>query len=295
MKTPNVIAAFAQHHSFDAAALLVEERDGIQCAVDCHNAVNDGYASLSSAVLEQDLAVGLIWQLYERCTERVYGALVAMATSCPASSEVVSRSAIEATVTIRYILRDRDKHLASFLQNHVNQAERQEKEWRKEAEQLEETAKAAHLEACDYRRQGIGAIKEYVDMINSRLVPSANVPAWPNISSRFRTVGDGIGYRTVYARLCTETHFDAEETLRYFIGTVNGTEDLERMGIETRAHLTNSITGLRALARREWVNTRRLLVRKPREASVLRGEEVSLPSMRLAASARSHPRPPSRT
>ena len=42
MKTTTVIAAFAQHHSFDAATLLVEERDGIQCAVDRHNAVNDG-------------------------------------------------------------------------------------------------------------------------------------------------------------------------------------------------------------------------------------------------------------
>jgi hypothetical protein len=42
-----------------------------------------------------------------------------------------------------------------------------------------------------------------------------------------------VAYRTVYARLCAEPHFDAEETLRYFIGTVNGAEHLERMGVET--------------------------------------------------------------
>ena len=140
---------------------------------------------------------------------------------------------IEATVTIRYILRDRNGHLASFLQNHVKEAERQEKEWRKDAEQLEESAKATHLDACEYRRQGIAAIKQYVDMINSRLVPSAIVPAWPNISLRFRAIGEGIEYRTVYARLCAEPHFDAEEMLRYFIETVNGAEYLERMGVET--------------------------------------------------------------
>ena len=212
---------------------MVEELDAIQCAVDCHSAINDGYVNLPQPVLEQDLAVGLMWQLYERCTERVYGAIVAMATSCAASSEIVARATIEATVTIRYILRDRNGRLASFLQNHLDQAEWQEKQWRKAAEQLLGSDRVLHLAACDYRRQGIAAMSKCVGMINSQLVPSASVPTWPTIALRFRAVGDGIAYRTFYARLCSEPHFDAEETLRYFIGKVVRPELLEPMAVET--------------------------------------------------------------
>ena len=79
MTSRNAITAFAEQHSFNAAALQAEEFDAIQCAVDCHNAINDGYMSLPASILEDDLTVGFIWQLYERCTERVFGALAAMA------------------------------------------------------------------------------------------------------------------------------------------------------------------------------------------------------------------------
>src|SRR4051812_7813464 len=123
MKTHDATAAFARDHVFDTRALAVEERDAIRCVVDCHKAVNDGYVRLPQAVLEQDPGVGLLWQLYERCTEQVQGALVAMATACPTSSEVLARVSLEATVTVRYILGDRNPRLASYLVDHVVQTE----------------------------------------------------------------------------------------------------------------------------------------------------------------------------
>jgi hypothetical protein len=58
--------------------------------------------------------------------------------------------------------------------------------------------------------------------------------AWPNIADRFRDIGEESGYRTVYARLCSQSHGDAEETLRYFIGVSSGNQKLiEKMSIET--------------------------------------------------------------
>lgn len=233
MTPDDATAAFAELHTFSAVDLLLEERDAIRCVVDCHNDINEGYANLPSAVLERDMAVGLIWQLYERCTEQIHGALVAITTSCAAASEVVARASLEATVTLRYILGDRNRRLASFLQNHLDQTERQEKQWRKAAEQLRGHEKSIHLAACDYRRQGNAATKTFVAMINSKLVPSAGIPAWPNIASRFETIGQGIAYRTFYARLCAEPHFDAEATLHYFIGQVTSPEVFEKMAVET--------------------------------------------------------------
>ena len=233
MPLRNAIISFAEQHSFDASALLTEELDAIQCAVDCREAVHDGYAHLPSAVIEQDPSVGFVLQLYERCTERAYGALVAMATAGAASSEILSRATVEATVTIRYILRDRNVRLASFFQNHIDQAERQEKEWRKVTHRVEGAQRSTYSDACDYRLQGIAAAKKYVEMINSQLVPSGPIPAWPTIASRFSAVGDDIAYRTFYARLCAEAHFDAEETLRYFVGTMMTPQLLEAMAVET--------------------------------------------------------------
>ena len=158
MTSRNAITAFAEQHSFNPAALQAEELDAIQCAVDCHSAINDGYMSLPASMLEEDLTVGFIWQLYERCTERVFGALAAMAKSCVASSEIVARAAIEATVSIRYILRDRHARLASFFQDHLDQAQRQERGWRQEANRLGEPDRTAHLVSCDYRREGVQAM-----------------------------------------------------------------------------------------------------------------------------------------
>jgi hypothetical protein len=41
------------------------------------------------------------------------------------------------------------------------------------------------------------------------------------------------GYRTFYARMSSEVHADAEETLRYFIGTLGTPEQFEAMALET--------------------------------------------------------------
>jgi hypothetical protein len=234
MTPSDAIADFAHYHALDVGALLVEERDAIRCTVDCHNAINDGYAHLPDSILEREPGVGLLWQLYERCTEHIHGALVAMATACPASSEVLARSSLEATVAIRYILGDRNPRLASFFQNHVKQSESQEQKWRKSAEQLLGQEKSIHLGACDYRRQGIEAMKSFVDMINRQMVPTSDVPPWPrSIAELFEKIGEGIKYRTFYARLSTAVHFDAEETLRYFIGVTTSPEIVEKLSVET--------------------------------------------------------------
>lgn len=227
------VIAFANCHFFDASELPEEELDAIRCMVSCHNAIAEGYAHLPTNILEEDPAVGPIWQLYERCYERICGAIVAFATACVAASEIVARASIEASTTFRYILQDRNPRLASFLRNHVEQAEKQLKQWRKAAEGLQGNEKAIHIAACEHRRQGITVMNTMVEEINSWIVRSAPVPVWPSIAARFEALGEAIQYRTFYTRLCAEPHFDAEETLRYFIGTTSSRERSEAMAIET--------------------------------------------------------------
>ena len=57
---------------------------------------------------------------------------------------------------------------------------------------------------------------------------------WPSkIADRFAGSEDSATYRTVYVRLCSETHFDAEETLRYILAKVGGDALMRRMALET--------------------------------------------------------------
>jgi uncharacterized protein DUF5677 len=234
MKPDDAVAEFARYHALNTRDLLLEERAGIACVADCHNAINEGYVNLPSDVLDRDICVGLLWQLYERCTEQIQGALVAMVTACPASSEVLARASLEATVAVRYILGDRNTRMASFLKDHIDRAERQEKYWRKDVEQLAKgQERSIHLAACDYRRQGISAMKSIVEPLIAQLVPSGRVRPWGTIESRFQKIGKNLSYRTIYARVCAEPHFDAEATLRYFIGTITSPEILNKLAVET--------------------------------------------------------------
>jgi len=233
MKSKDLVSQFARTHALDIQSLPIEESDAIYCVYACHEEICKGYSQLPSTVLEVDQAVGILWQLYERCTEQVHGAIVAMTTACAASSEVLARVSLEAAITIRYILGDRNPRLAAFFQNHIAQADRQVDQWLKIAERAKGIEKTINIEACQYRRRYVSAIKNFVDSINSQLVPSGSVPSWPNIACRFEAVGENMLYRTFYGRLCAETHFDAEETLRYFIGKAISTEHLEKIAIET--------------------------------------------------------------
>lgn len=64
----------------------------------------------------------------------------------------------------------------------------------------------------------------------------AKVP-WPSIADRFKALNLEVNYRTIYTRLCAETHSDPEETLRYYIGKVSGDPQLlGRMAVETIAY-----------------------------------------------------------
>lgn len=58
--------------------------------------------------------------------------------------------------------------------------------------------------------------------------------SWPNVAARFEAIGDAVGYRTVYSRMSSLVHSDAEETIRYFMGRICDDDNLlEQMSLET--------------------------------------------------------------
>lgn len=234
MRPLDLVLDFGHHHYCDLGSLPLEEMEAIQCVCECHNAISEGYAGLPPSVFEKEPSIGFLWQLFERCTEHVHGGLVAIATSCAASSEVLARVILEATTTIRYILLDRNPRLAAYLQRYCTQSDRQTAQWMKAAENLPGSLSAIHIEAGQYRKQALFHLKNFANSIIAELVPSGTVPAWPsNAAALFEALGGEMTYRTFYARLCAETHLDAEETLRYIIGKIAAEELVEKMAVET--------------------------------------------------------------
>ncbi len=59
---------------------------------------------------------------------------------------------------------------------------------------------------------------------------------WPDIATRFKAIGEEISYRTTYARLCSQTHADAEDTITYIVYKCSGGDArIDQMAAETIA------------------------------------------------------------
>lgn len=225
---------FSRQHSVLLDALPEAERHGIYHTLRCQDVLDADLATLSADVLSSDAVIGVVRQLLARCAEHVEGALAAFATSSGASAELISRVAIESAVTIRFILRDPHPRLAAYLRHYVDDVDKQVRHWRKVAGSLPGDTQLVHEAACDQREASNRAMRSFVDRLEQELLGSRPPEKWPaQVSERFRELDDEVTYRTVYARLCSETHFDAEETLRYGLGQLGGDELLERMALET--------------------------------------------------------------
>ena len=230
----SVLERFSKQHSVLLDALPEAERLGIYYTLRCHDALDAGLAALSADILSSDVVVGVARQLLARCAEHVEGALAAFATSSVASAELIARVAIESSVTIRFILRDPHSRLAAYFRHHVDDVDKQVRHWRNVAASLPGNAKRIHETACDQRDAANRAMRSFVDRLEEELIGSRAPEKWPaQVSERFKQLDDEVTYRTVYARLCSETHFDAEETLRYGLGQLGGDDLLERMALET--------------------------------------------------------------
>ena len=193
-----------------------------------------GFASASEMLLN-DPTSGLLFNMLNRNFEVVEGALVAFLSECGPTSELSSRAAIEFAGSLMYILRgDRRVRLVAYLYDYITGVRLQVKRWRDTIAKLPVAAREDHHSAVALREQANEALSGIVDQIRVSFGVSAQVEIWPSVAGRFEAIAAAGHYRTVYARLSSQTHSDAEETLRYFVGVMSGSEELmNKMGIET--------------------------------------------------------------
>ena len=232
------LGAFVRRHNLRASPAVDAENSAIYWLSEANILVNQGYGRCTDGTFEAEPAIGLLLNLLHRAFEHMDAALVAFCTNSGASSEALARVATELSVSVRYILLgQRESRLLAFLQQYANEEDRRLRNWTEAANELQEQLeKEQHLAAIAHRGSGIKVIHEIVSMLRHEFGQRVTLvdERWPSVYSRFEAVGDAPGYRTVYSRMSSQIHSDAEETIRHLMAKTSNDEKLmETMGYET--------------------------------------------------------------
>lgn len=165
---------------------------------------------------------------YEYCCG-VFGAfLIGQIPSC----EALCRTAIEGSVNLHYIsLGDSMTKQISYFKNHIETERKQNKNWKRSIEDstYSDEAKAEHLQRISDKDRTLDhyeyALKTSFALSNIDFdIVSLK---WPSIFERFKEIGQEVGYRTIYAALCSQAHNDAEDSLNKIMARI--TENVSGM------------------------------------------------------------------
>jgi Family of unknown function (DUF5677) len=233
------VAAFLSHHTIN-----LDEwpwgRALLEALLAGREATSRSITSAPASVLEGEPVFGLLYQLGERACEHIAGSIACFATKNAASAELAARAAVEISVNIRFMLSgDRNSRVAAWIRDFVRNDEKLINHWEKSITHLSEAEKQACAPRIATRRKlqelrrgwSLDAEKEFLQFGPLNL----NEP-WPKIVDRFEQIGEAVAYRTAYARLSSQTHADAEDTLNYIFFTTNRDEEkLSQMARETVA------------------------------------------------------------
>jgi hypothetical protein len=231
-----VVKAFLIRHSMSESAspIAVTLEPAIYWTDATLLSVQFGFRGASETLVD-DPTSGLLFNMLNRNFEAVEGAVVAFLSECGPTSELSSRAAIELAASIMFILQgNRRLRLLAYLDDYIKGVRIQVRRWRDTIPKLRGDAQPDHSRAISQREQANEVLSRIVEQIRLNFGVGTQQEVWPSVAGRFEAVGAADHYRTVYARLSSQTHSDAEETLRYFVGAISGSAELmDNMGIET--------------------------------------------------------------
>ena len=160
----------------------------------------------------EDPSLGILLNLLERAYEHFLAAEVCWCTGRPASTEVIVRSIIEISMKLRYICAGNSrKRIAAFFQSFVADCEKKTSQWESSIGALSPSDQQVHRSEILERKEYNAGLRKFAHVLD------ANGEVWPkDIRAMFVEMREETLYRTVYWRLSSQTHGDAEDTLTYF-------------------------------------------------------------------------------
>ncbi|MBD2099593.1 hypothetical protein H6F94_01595 [Leptolyngbya sp. FACHB-261] len=187
-------------------------------------------------VTENEPTWGLLLSMLDRTFEHAEASIVSYLTGSPASSEVISRTTVESSLNIMYILKgDRISRLYQYFLHYFEGEEKEVVRWLALTSSIDESGAKVHRSSAEKKRKALKFLQEFVDRARSELgLKVVENRKWPNISERFKILGLELDHRTLYAAMCSQTHNDAEDLLNYFVFVSLGNEDLRnKIALET--------------------------------------------------------------
>lgn len=222
---------FLERHELRDTPLLERDIQAIYWVSLANIMVHHAYSNLSNDIFESDPTVGWLLSMLDRVFEYLEGAIIAFNTGNPTSAEVISRAAIESSVIVQYILEDdRTARLAAYFENYISAVGTQLKKWRDLTNKMSGIEAQAHQEALQTRSDYLDGMTEFVESQITfwRTINNSDIRhKWPqSIYDQFVQIGEESAYRTVYARLSSRTHSDAEDVLTYYLMVSQGNKIL---------------------------------------------------------------------
>jgi hypothetical protein len=185
--------------------------------------------------------IGVLDHLLDRAYKHVAASVVCFATKNSATAAIAARAAMQVSTNVRYILAgDRNSRFLAWLRDFLVHDLKQINSWERALSNYSDDEAEDHRERIHRRLLVRAQWEELVKRLEQEF-ESIGVDhsdeVWPSrIERRFEVIGELISYRTVYARMSSQTHANAEETISYFFSKALGDEQLLRqMSLETLA------------------------------------------------------------
>lgn len=171
---------------------------------------------------ENELSGNVSWpcmnDMYRRNYEYCCGVASTFLLGQFPSSEALCRTAIEGAVNLHYVsLGDSMEKQIAYFKDHLKIERKQNKNWKESVQRSKhpQELKSHHLQ----RIAGKYAALDHYEYVLRESLALAGVNfdtvelPWPSTFDRFKEIDDEVGYRTVYAALCSQAHNDAEDVL----------------------------------------------------------------------------------
>lgn len=208
----------------DSMELNEPLHDGIYC-LEKINEIIERSCRNNAEVLVDKVPWSTMHDMYKRNYEYCCGVFGVFLIGQFPSCEALCRTAIEGSVNLHYVsLGDSMTKQISYLKHHLAAERKQNQLWKRsiESSSYPDDAKAHHLQKisdkddtldhCEY------GLKTSLSLCNVDF--DAVESNWPSIFDRFKEIDDEVGYRTVYAALCSQAHNDAEDILNRIMARI---------------------------------------------------------------------------
>lgn len=184
---------------------------------------------------KKNLSVSIFSHLTDRTSKYLISALSCILTNNSESSDIISRTAIESSIRIRYFIKnDPESSILQWLKRDVNRKQKDIENWENYIH--EKIEGKFNLDIVDTHKNSLEKRKNHQifkeDIVENLKNEAAlylnineNIQIARKIFPMFVDLGEELLYYNIYSRLSSESHTTAEDTIDYIYHTSYSNED----------------------------------------------------------------------